>query len=138
MTLQEIFNKFNEIALKQPNLHQIIRSGNIYDLNADRKANFRVFCAVQGTHQDSINEGFTTYNFFLYVVDRMTDNGDNKITAQSSAIETLRNIIRVFLNETDCDVSNVTYEVFTQSFSEVCCGAYATVGIITENNPCVE
>lgn len=138
MTLQEIYNKLNEIAMRQPNVNQVIKTGNVYDLNSDRKADFRVFCATQATHTDNLEEGVTTYNFFLYVIDRMKDNGDNKITAQSSAIETLRNIIRVFLKETDCDVATVSYEVFTQSFSESCCGAYATVGIIAEDNPCIE
>ena len=138
MTLQEIINGFNEISVKQPNIHQYIKSGNIYDLSTERNAKFSVFCVTQGTHTSNIVNGYTTYNLFLYYVDRLKSDGSNKIEIQSVALETLKNIIRTFRNKYDADIDTADFEVFTERFSELCGGAYATISIISYEDNCTE
>ena len=139
MTLQEIINGFNEISIKQPNINQYIKSGNIYDLSQDRNAKFGVFCVTQGTHSTNINQGYSSYNLFLYYVDRLKSDDSNKIEIQSVGIETLKNIVRVFKNNYDVQIDTVDFDVFTERFTELCAGAYATVTIISfDEDNCIE
>ena len=138
MTLKQVIDQFNEIALKQPVISTVLGSGNIYDLNEDRNAKFGVFCLTQGTHSTDLSNGFSTYNFFLYYVDRLQSNESNKIEIQSTALETLKNILRTFIQETDSELTQADFQVFTESFAAVCAGAYATISIIVEDNNCIE
>lgn len=138
MTLKEVFDSLNTIALSQPDINGIVKSGNIYDLNEDRNAKYSVFCVTQGTHSYDFINGFNSFNFILYYVDRLQSDGDNKVEIQSTAIETLKNIIRVFSKENDVDIASASFEVFTQSFSSLCAGAYATISIEVDDDNCLE
>ena len=138
MTYQEIVTAFNNISLTQPNVNQYIKSGNIYDLSSDRNAKFSVFCVTPGTHTTNLREGYTTYNLFLYFVDRLKSDESNKLVVQSTALETLKNIIRVFVSAYDVECDTVDFEVFTERFSEVCSGAYATISITSYEENCLE
>ena len=138
MTLIEIINALNEISIKQPNINQFIKSGNIYDLNSDRNAKFPVFCVTQGTHGTNIKEGYTTYNLFLYYVDRLKSDETNKLEIQSVALDTLKNIVRILVYKYDIECETIDFEVFTERFSELCAGAYATISIISYEDNCLE
>lgn len=138
MTLKEVINALNTIALSQPDVNDYVKSGNIYDLNSDRVANYSVFCCTQGTHSYNFDNGLNTFNFILYYVDRLQSDGDNKIEVQSTAIETLKNIIRTFSKENDVEISNASFEVFTESFSVLAAGAYTSVSIVVDDENCIE
>ena len=138
MTLKEVIDSLNNIALSQPDVNDYIKSGNIYDLNSERNAKYSVFCCTQGTHSYDFQQGDNTFNFILYYVDRLQSDGDNKIEVQSTAIETLKNILRTFSHENDVDIQNASFEVFTESFSSLCAGAYTTVSIMVEDDNCLE
>lgn len=138
MNLKETIDKFNSIAISQPNVNDYIKSGNIYDLSENRNANFSVFCVTQGTHSYDFENGYNTFNFILYYVDRLTSDCDNKIEVQSTAIETLKNIIRTYSKETDVDIATADFEVFTESFAQLCAGAYTTISVIVDDNNCLD
>lgn len=138
MTLKEIFDKLNGIALKQPEISEIIKTGNIYTLNEMRNAKYAVFCAVQTVHTADLEKATNTYQFALYYIDRLTSDKDNKIEVQSTAIECLKNILRTLLREEDVDYRNLEFNVFTDSFDGLCAGAYANVAIITPDEGCTE
>lgn len=138
MTLLEIINALNDISIKQPNIYEYIKSGNVYDLNSDRNAKFGVFCCTQGTHTSNVVEGYTTYNLFIYYIDRLKSDDSNKLEIQSVGIETLKNIVRVLSNKYDIEVSEINFEVFTERFSELCAGAYGTLSIISYEDNCLE
>lgn len=138
MTLKEVFDALNNIALSQPDINGVIKSGNIYDINEDRDINYSVFCAVQGTHSYDFINGENTFNFILYYVDRLQSDGDNKTEVQSAGIEALKNILRAFIREYDVDIPTVSIDVFTESFAALCAGAYATVSIQVEDDNCYE
>lgn len=140
MNLKDIVEALNSIALKQPAINEIIKSGNVYDLNENRNANFSVFCAVQRTHNYDLSNGRNTYNFFLYYIDRLQSDESNKIDIQSTGIEVLKNICRTFSleYEDDCEINNVDFEVFSQSFAQLCAGAYATISINCFDENCVD
>lgn len=138
MTLKEIFDAFNELALKQPSISEIIKSGNIYDLNGMRNAKYAVFCAVQDTHSLDVENSVMNYRFFLYYVDRLSSDKDNKIDVQSTAINTLTNIIRVFADKYDAEVLSVDFNPFTDSFDGLGAGAYATINLSVFIDGCKE
>lgn len=138
MNLKETIEALNTIALEQPAVNQVIKSGNIYDLNEDRNVRFGVFCATQQVHQYDFNAGQNTFNFFLYYVDRLKSDESNKIEIQSTGIEVLKNIIRTFIGEYDVDIDAADFTVFTQSFSEMCAGVYTNISVAVDDDGCVE
>lgn len=138
MTLIEIINGFNEIAQKQPAIKGVIKSGNIYDLSENRNAKFSTFCVTQGTHSTNIVEGYTTYNLFLYYVDRLKSDESNKLEIQSTGMEVLKNVLRTFSRNYDTEITTSDFQVFTERFSELCAGVYATVSIIAYEDNCLE
>lgn len=134
MTLSEIIKLLNEVASEQPSVGECIKSGDIYTLSEERNAKFGVFCATQGQHVLNPGENTITYVFTLYYVDRLQSDGDNKIEIQSTGISTLSNIIRTVQEEyEDWVFDNIYFDVFTERFSELCAGVYATVRITVDD-----
>lgn len=138
MNLKEVIEGLNSIALSQPDVNDYVKSGNIYDINEQRNIKYSVFCVTQGTHSYNFTNGYNTFNFILYYVDRLQSDGDNKVEVQSTAIETLKNIIREFMKEYDVEIETASFEVFTESFSSLCAGAYTTVSIFVDDENCLE
>ena len=136
MTLKEIIQELEEIATRQPNIHHIVKSGDIYDLN-DTDIPYAAFCATQQTHTE--NEGFRTYNLNLFYVDRLRDEQNDKIDIQSHSIEILDNILNTFLeNNYDVEITNRTFTTFTQKFLSLCAGAYVTISLSVPVDGCPE
>lgn len=136
MTLEETIKALNKIALDQPAVNEVIESGDIYDLNSHRSANFGVFCCTQGQHTTDIENGQNTYRFFLYYVDRLKSDNSNKIEVQSTALEVLKNIVRTFVREYDAEISRFDFDVFTESFAQLCAGAYTTLDLVVDDDNC--
>lgn len=135
MTLKQIIKYINDIAAKQPNINHIIESGNIYDLNTDGKIKYSAFCLTQQVHTEV--EGFRTYNFYFFYVDRLLTDNSNKIAVQSAAIETLSNIINTLRQTFEIEINdNINYQVFTQRFASECAGAYTSVSITVPITSC--
>lgn len=139
MTLLEVFNTINACAAEQPNINTIVTSGNIFDLNTDNSAvRYSAFCAQQEQHIQSGD--FIDYQFTLFVVDRLTSDRKNKVEGQSTAIQTLQNIIRMLqtLDAIDTSDEQITYTVFTERFAAECCGAYCTIAINSTVEVCYD
>lgn len=137
MTLKEIKEMIEGIAERQPNINTVVKSGDIYELNTEGTITYRVFCLTQQPHTE--REGFRTYNFYMFVVDRLLSNGLNKIAVQSAAIETLSNIINTLRGNFDLEINdNITYQTFTQRFASECAGAYTSVSITVPVTICAD
>ena len=104
MTLKQVIDKLNTIALSQPDLNSVVYTGNVYDINKDGNTEFSVFCCTNSTHRYDIESARMDYTMILYYVDRLQSDGDNKIEVQSTGIQTLNNILRTFSNENDVEV----------------------------------
>lgn len=127
MTLVEIYKKFSEIALEQPNIRTVILN-DVYKLNEYSSIKYGVFAITQQQHYEE--EGFRYYALNLFVVDRLLEHLSNDIDIQSSAIEVLHNIIRTFVEDVETDVEvegNIQYQSFTQRFTDECAGVYASL-----------
>lgn len=138
MTLKQVIDSLNSISLRQPDVNEVVKSGNVYDLNTDNNIHFSVFCCTQSEHNYNFENGINTFRFILYYVDRLQSDGDNKIEVQSTGIETLKNILRTFSKENDIEIDEVEFTVFTESFKQICAGAYTSVSIEVEDDNCTE
>lgn len=135
MTLKEIKMMIEGIAEKQPNINTVVKSGDIYDLNTDGNVTYGAFCLTQQVHTEI--DGFRTYNFYMFVVDRLLSNGKNKIAVQSAAIETLSNIINTLKQNFDIEITNtINYQTFTQRFASETAGAYTSISITVPITEC--
>jgi len=136
-SLFEIKKLIEGIADKQPNVNTVVKSGDIYELNTSGDVKYGAFCLTQQVHTEE--EGFRTYNFYMFVVDRLLSNGLNKTAAQSNAIEVLSNIINTLRANDDLEINSmITYQTFTQRFSSECAGAYCSVSITVPIELCYE
>ena len=132
MTLLETINYLNEVAQSQPNVNGIVETGDIFDLNKDEfQQKYAAFCVTQNTH--SVGEEFTTFNFTLFYVDRLTLDKSNKIEIQSTAVEFFANLIRTIKQNDGFNWTNGDVTTFTEKFSAECAGAYMSCSITTPN-----
>lgn len=133
MTLYDIISKFLNIAKKQPNINYV-GEGDIYQLNSLPGIDYGVFWITQTDHNQ--DEDTITYNLTLYYVDRLLNDGSNRLQVQSTGIVMLGNIINNF-NEQNTDVEimyDISYSTFTHRFTDDCAGVFAQVSIKVDNN----
>ena len=132
MTLYNIIDILKKIGLQQPNI-RTAEEGSVYDImNANPSVKYNAFVISQQNHRKS--EQFAYYTFNLFVVDRLVDDLEsNRTQAQSSAIETLSNIIYTLENVYDVEIeSDMNFTTFTQKFKDECAGAYLQITFICE------
>lgn len=134
MTLYEIIKTIEKIAKNQPNINNIVETGDIFDLSKDEfEQKYSAFCITQRDHVPQ--ENFITYNFTLYYVDRLTFDRENKLFVQSTACEILTNIIKTIYKTIDAvDIEFGTITTFTERFTAECAGAFINIGITTTYN----
>lgn len=128
MTLYEVVNSLQEIALNQPTV-RTTGEGSIYTfMNGSPKTKYCVVFISQTTHRQ--DEQFDYYGFNIFFIDRLSDaNGidNNRLQVQSIGKEVLRNIILTFCEENDCGYSEIRYYPWTEKFVDSCCGVYASL-----------
>lgn len=134
MKLFEVVHTIINIAKTQPSVNQVYE-GNVFQLNELKDIKYGVSVITQGQHKQVGN--FIYYNFIIYYIDRLTSTADNRLNVQSTAIDTLTNIIKS-MGEIDFDFSDITYQTFTQKFESECAGAYAQITFIAPEDCCVD
>lgn len=137
MTLYEIIDTLKKIALTQPNV-RTATDGDIYEkMNGNPSVRYGVFHVVQTTHTE--DEQFDNYGFNLFMIDRLEDDGANRISAQSTAKQLLSNIIGTFCETFDADHKDIVYQSFTQKFKDNTCGVWASVTMqVIKDYSCAE
>lgn len=133
--LLNIVDRLKEIAESVPSVNTA-KEGNIYDImNGNREIQYGVFVITQGTHRAS--ETSMYFNFNLFYIDRLVDDLEsNRLQVQSAAIEILRNIINEYVDENDFDRTEISFEVFSEKWVDLCAGAYANVSIVVPIDDC--
>ena len=124
MTLLDLIKKLEDVAIKQPQVKEIVPS-DVYQLNTRADALYGVFAWTQGQHVMNVYEGTTAYTFNLFYVDRLTADEKNKTEIQSVGLQVLGNILRSFTDY--IGVSDARFQPFTQRFADECAGVYCTV-----------
>ena len=131
MTLYEIVDNLLSIAKKQPNINYV-GEGDIYSLNSLPSIDYSVFFITQTNHQQG--ENTVTYNLTLYYIDRLLNDGSNKLQIQSQGMMVLNNIINI-LNNMNSDIEieyNIDYTTFVHKFQDNCSGVFANVSITAD------
>lgn len=133
MTLLETIKLLEYIAGSQPNINGIVESGDIFDLSKEEyEQKYSAFCVTQNTH--NINADYSTFNFTLFYVDRLTLDKNNKLEIQSTAVQFFQNFIKTILYKVpELNIENGNVTPFTERFSAECAGAYMQCSITTPN-----
>lgn len=132
MTLLDLINILDEVALNQPQVKQSV-GGDIYNINDDPNVMYGVFARTQGRHRFDVGMGLTTYKFNLFYVDRLTEDKSNVDEVQSVGAQVLQNIL-LRLVDMGIGVETAELQPFTQRFSDECAGMYCAVGLVVTND----
>lgn len=126
MTLIQVIDNLERIALSQPNIRSI-NEGDIYSfMNTNPSVKYGVFFITQNTHIEY--EESDRYGLTLFYVDRLEDDMEsNRLRIQSHGKQVLGNIITTFCNEFDIDFPEITYTPFTEKFVDMTAGIYANI-----------
>ena len=138
MTLAKIIDTLKMIALKHPNVNSAYE-GNIYDiLNAKPDNKYASVVITQQSH--TTDETYDHYGFVIFYVDRLLDDlEENRVQIQSIGKSMLGNIITAFCNEFEAECDNISYQPFTQRFTDETAGVYCTITIdIIKDAYCAE
>lgn len=124
MTLAQVIDTFEKVAMQQPSINMIVRN-DVFRINTSPSLKYGVFAWTQGQHTGSIN-GMTSFAFSFFYVDRLKDDLSNQVEVQSVGCETIGNILRA-LEEYDIEVGNYTMQTFNQRFTDECAGVFCNV-----------
>lgn len=133
MNLKSVIEKIKEKASNIPNIG-FISTSDIYDLN-NSDINYPAFVLTQNTHNLNLIEGFMTYSFNLFYVDRLTESKDNEIDLNSIAMSNLGGIILQLYDE-GIMTNEATFVSFTERFQSLCSGAYASINFNVPISEC--
>lgn len=129
MTLREVVTILEGAAGREPAVRTIVPN-DVFTLNTMQDARYGVFAWTQGQHRLDISEGLQRFAFTVFYVDRLTDDGANRLMVQSTGVQVLGNILRAADAagvETD---GEVTFTTFNQRFLDDCAGVYAQVTLL--------
>lgn len=137
MTLREVINAIELTAAEQPSVRQIVRE-DVFRINALTNRKYGIFAWLQGQHSATVANGFVSYNFTLFYVDRLTGSKANAVDVQSAGMQTIDNVIRT-LDEAGLPAESYTIQPFTQRFTDECAGVFAVVSFsVPVNSLCPE
>lgn len=138
MTLLELTDAIEQLALTSPIVHYAASGANVYTLN-DRtvKDYAAIYIMPDGTH--TVTTDTTRYHLTIFYIDRLTSDHSNSAQIFSSAIQVLTNLVRGIA---DIDgVADVNADLTVQNFiepsrekmSDMCAGAYISATITVPN-----
>lgn len=124
MTLLQAIELMEGVAAGQPAVNMIVRH-DIYKMNALPCNRYGAFAWTEGTHRAG-TDGFNTYAFTLFYVDRLTEDRGNLTEIHSVGVDVLGNILRTLADEVE--VAGWTVTPFSgQRLGDECAGVYASV-----------
>lgn len=129
MTLFDAVRRIERAARAQLTVKTIV-GGDIYRLNTIPDAEYGVFCWTQGQHYRDEDSDLIQYRFTFFYVDRLTHDKRNELEIQSVGIRTLSNII-ARLEDEGLPSGQVTFDSFTERFTDECAGVMASVTFST-------
>lgn len=137
MNLYNITNLIKQLASQIPNVGTI-EVGDVYQINAKQDIVYPSIAITQRPHTISHNDEMTTYNFYIFYIDRLTSDDSNRMDVQNAAIEALHSLSDA-LNDYDVEVANVsTVHTFNERFNSMCSGGYIELSVQTYNEACGE
>lgn len=126
MRIKDLILNVKLLCEQVPNVHTFV-CNNITELNAMQNVKYSAMVLTQSQHTQT--DEYRNYNFWLFYVDRLTDDKSNEIDIQTAAVEALSSVLQSLSESVYGDISNITYNTFTQKFESLCAGAYATFSV---------
>lgn len=103
--------------------------GDVYELMNNDKQTYPKVVLTLNNITDA-EEGRKTIDCTLFYIDRLTDNGDNKISIQSVGITVLDQIKTHIEDEfADWDYTTDQFTPFTEKFADLCAGVFTSTTI---------
>lgn len=129
--LETIIHNILAVCHEQPNVNTAA-AGSIYEvMNTQPDLEYGVTVLFQNTHTE--DNGFLTYSFTLFYVDRLKSDKSNEYEIMSNGIAVMRNVILTLEEEYDWDISdNRSYNTFTERFADECAGVFTTIEITVQ------
>lgn len=122
MSLYDIIQNILDVS-ENHNLVREVGEGDIYKyLNSSEHQYPCVFLTVSSINDDL---NLRNVNCTLFYVDRLTSDESNKILVQSLGLSVLSDIVERIAG----DVDTVEYTTFTEKFTDLCGGVYASLSI---------
>ena len=125
MTLHEVIQAIEGVALLQPNVRTIVRQ-DIFRLNGRPDVKYSAFGWLQREHSGEADSDLTNYGFTFFYVDRLAADMENEVAVQSEGMTVLGNVLRL-LADYGVMPTTWTMRAFTQRFSDLCAGVYCNV-----------
>jgi hypothetical protein len=127
MTLSQVINAVEKVAMEQPSINMIVRS-DVFRINSAPSLKYGVFAWTQGQHSGVISSGMLTFNFSFFYVDRLNEDKSNQTEIQSVGCEVLSNILRS-LDDIGIYAESYTLQTFNQRFTDECAGVFSNVSL---------
>ena len=139
MTLQQVVNTLQRIALSQHNVRSC-GYGDLYsDLNSNPNIKYDVFYLTDNQHQR--DGDFDRYSFNLFYISRLENmDGDNMLQIHSIGKSVLDNIVQIFCEDYDAEIYGTAYyQTFTQRFADLTAGIYAIITLeVPKDSICID
>lgn len=135
MTITEIYNLFEEIALTKVGVNSFYKS-NPYTAYNQNDVKYSSICMEIDSCTDT--ELYRTYTCTVYMADRLLKTADNKFLIENTAVNTISDIIKDMREiEGIINISdNIQYTFFQQKFIDYLSGAYCNINITVPINNC--
>lgn len=126
MTYEKIVKKI-ENTCKKHIFVQEFGYGDVYEYLNSTSHKYPILYLTTDNIQVDIDDRMYTLNGTLYFVDRVQEDNKNTLYVQSQGLSVLTDIFSKLNNE--LNISNITCTPFTQKFTDLCGGAYASFTI---------
>ncbi len=139
MTLLELTDAIEDLALSSPLIHYADSGADVYDLNNRTVVDYpAVYIMPDGVH--TITQNTTQYHLTIFYIDRLVADKTNAEQIFSTGIQVLSNLVRG-IREIDGVLSTgdtVSIQNFINTEQEklcdVCAGAYAIANVTVAND----
>lgn len=137
MNLKELTNllKINSISKKSVNE---FNEGDVYEnLNSGEHKYGNINFTINSVEH---TENTMLINCYLFYIDRLLEDNSNKLDIWTTGVNTLKQVLESSKSVADFfDYSQLTFTTFTEKFSDLCAGVYATVQIeVLDGGTCDE
>lgn len=132
MKFKELIKGIETVCLSIPNVNSFY-FGDIYSLNHHENVRFSTMVLTEKTHTKNRVDGTITCRFYLFYVDRLTNDKENTIDIFSTGHETLDTVI-ANLEENGVIVNSYELNDVKERFNDECGVVFADVEVLLQED----
>ena len=132
MNYIQLINAIEVLAVKHNLVSSFVEGDNVFEVNSSDNL-YPVVYLTSKPHQ--LGHPTSTYNFYIYYVDRLLEDKSNRLYIQNSGMKAINDLILdiIELDKTDCTYP-ISINTFTEKFTDECAGVWAEISIETYND----